>query len=92
MIGDESLDNLGNKLETGFDEGVQTAQNYIFDFNTEYGMETAQTLDSATSDEVPGFGALAAFVALGGATYLALTRDTNDRTTYDDEESEYEKF
>lgn len=92
MIGEESLSTLGTKLETGFDEEVQTAQNYIFDLNTEYGMEAAQTVDSATSDEAPGFGALAALVALGGATYLAYTRETDNSRTHDDEESEYEEF
>lgn len=92
MIGEESLSKMGTKLERGFDEEVQTAQNYIFDFNTEYGMEAAQTVDSATSDEVPGFGAVVSLIALGGAAYLAHSRENDGRTTYEDDESEYEEF
>ena len=91
MIGDESLSSMATKLETGFDEGTQTAQDYLFDLNAEYGMEAAQTMDSATTDEVPGFGSVVALAALGGAAYLAWTRDTDNSKTYDDE-SEYEEF
>lgn len=90
MLDDESLSNWGERLEEGFEEGSQTAQNYLFDLNTEYGMETAQALESSTAEEAPGFGAVAGVLALAGATYLALRGENEDSRTYDDE-TEYDE-